>query len=67
MSFAMSIGADQPWNENCNERCVSLGPRNASRPVCFVLALLIYGANLPCAIGQAVSDIEFATSPLWIN
>jgi hypothetical protein len=28
----------------------------ASRSVCIVLALLIYGANLPCAIGQAASD-----------
>jgi hypothetical protein len=28
----------------------------ASRSVCFVLAVLIYGANLPCAIGQAASD-----------
>jgi hypothetical protein len=28
----------------------------ASRSVCFVLALLIYGTNLPCAIGQAASD-----------
>jgi hypothetical protein len=28
----------------------------ASRSVCFVLALLIYGASLPCSIGQAASD-----------
>jgi hypothetical protein len=28
----------------------------ASRSVCFVLALLIYGANLPRAIGQTASD-----------
>jgi hypothetical protein len=28
----------------------------ASRSVCFVLALLVYGANLPCAIGQAASN-----------
>jgi hypothetical protein len=29
---------------------------HASRSVCFVLALLIYGANLPRAIGQATSE-----------
>jgi hypothetical protein len=29
----------------------------ASRSVCFVLALVVYGANSPCAIGQAASDI----------
>jgi hypothetical protein len=28
----------------------------ASRSVCFVLALLVYGANPPCAIGQAASN-----------
>jgi hypothetical protein len=28
----------------------------ACRSLCLVLVLLIYGANLPCAIGQAASD-----------
>ncbi len=28
----------------------------AIRSACFVLTLLVYGANLPCAIGQATSN-----------
>jgi hypothetical protein len=39
----------------------------ASRSVCFVLALLIYGANLPCAIGQAVGVSSFHDDALNIT
>src|ERR1700733_1787680 len=57
----MRTGADQPleWEPEMGTRMSGTSAsvqENASRSVCFVLALLIYGANLPRSIGQATSE-----------
>jgi hypothetical protein len=71
--YEMSTGDDEPleWEP------VEMGTRvsgvsasvqeMASRSICFALALLICGANLPCAIGQAAGVSSFQDDALNIT